>query len=264
MGEKKKKGEGKTSNSFDYKKELNSLAEKKAIPKKIADKLTQKLDEKNVKITKNQLDTLLNKIRDVMEKYANGKAMQSGKTETSKLEQDYLKNITESMEKLEERLESLEVEILGEESTVSSDDMVTTDDIEVPYKKAKVKAFVDDDPLNQIPSDPESIIVLMKWLQFLVDRCSRSNLSEILDYYVDIGWISDEAKIKLLDYSNGITEENKKTDVKKISDLPSKDHIQSLIFIQKLKGQDFDKHFIDKVDSKLSRMTKKIDESNIK
>ncbi len=264
MGEKKKKSEGK-SNTFSYKKELKSLVEKNVLPKKIADKLIEKLDEKNVSITEKQLNKLVEKINNVLQKYAsNGTYLDSNKKPSVHKNTD-LKNIVESIEKLEKRLGNLETELLGEEEAVSSNKIVTTDDIEIPDKKYKYTRLINVDPLIDVPSDPESVIVLMKWLQFLIDRCGRSHLPEILEYYVDIGWISDEAKIRLIDYSNGITEENKEgVSNKKISNLPSKDHIQSLIFIQKLKGRDFDKHFIDRIENEISRTIKKIDNHNIK
>jgi archaellum component FlaD/FlaE len=67
--------------------------------------------------------------------------------------------------------------------------------------------------------------------------------------------------MNIIDYSQGITEKEKKeeTTKKQITDLPSKDHIQSLIYIQKLKGMQFDKHFIDRIENELSRISKKID-----
>ena len=125
------------------------------------------------------------------------------------------------------------------------------------YEKAE-KAY--RDYLKEVPSDPESVIVLMKWLQYLIDKCGRDNLSNILDYYVDIGWISQDAKISLIDYSQGITEEERTGEVvrKDITDLPSKDHIQSFVYIQKLKGKRFDKHFIDRIDGELARITKNL------
>ena len=105
----------------------------------------------------------------------------------------------------------------------------------------------------------------MKWLQYLIDRCGRSNLSAILDYYVDVGWISQDAKISLIDYSHGITEKNNEMETDKIvTDLPSKDHIQSYLFIQKLKGKQFDKHFLERVDNEISKITKKINSYQFK
>ncbi|OGS40174.1 MAG: hypothetical protein A3K77_03575 [Euryarchaeota archaeon RBG_13_31_8] len=137
------------------------------------------------------------------------------------------------------------------------------DDIKIPIKTIEEFRI---DPLTEIPNDPESIIVLMRWLQYLIDKCGHSNLSTILDYYIDIGWISPDAKLILIDYSSGITEDNCKEEIPKreVNDLPSKDHIQSLFFIQKLKGKEIDKHFIDRIDDKLTRITKKLDSYNFK
>ncbi len=105
----------------------------------------------------------------------------------------------------------------------------------------------------------------MNWLQYLIDKCGYENLSNILDYYVDIEWITDDVKISLIDYSRGIQEEktstNGKNDTKKeVQQLPSTNHIQSYMYIQKLKGKQFDKHFVDRVQSQLSRIKKKVDQ----
>jgi len=159
------------------------------------------------------------------------------------------------MQKLIQTIDKLEERISNIESEKTSDlKVVSTQDIKVSPKEWEF------DSLKEIPNDPESIIVLMKWLQYLIDRCGQDNLSNILDYYVDIGWISEDAKINLVDFSHGITEENKVEtyEGKNITNLPSKDHIQSLIFIQKLKGQELDKHFLDKIDGELNRITKKL------
>ena len=260
------------SNDFDFKSELSALVEKRMIPSRIADKLEKKLKEKNVKISKEQQNLLVEKIVNVMKNYSRygekTKEEVSPKVAQSsdkKPDADMLK-LVQTIEKLEQRLSTIEsgeasknpkLPIIKKETT-SSPKIVTTEDIKVPGSNIGNLRL---DPLTEIPNDPESVIVLMKWLQYLIDKCGRSNLSTILDYYVDIGWISQDAKISLMDYSQGITEENKKTDAAKkdVSNLPSKDHIQSLLFIQKLKGRDFDRHFIDRIDSDLYRMAKKLD-----
>ena len=165
------------------------------------------------------------------------------------------------MQKLLKTIEKLEQRITNIESGKNPDlNIITTDDIQVSPQEWKFN------PLKEIPNDPESVIVLMKWLQYLIDKCGHNNLSNILDYYVDIGWISQNAKISLIDYSQGITDEERKTNItgKDINDLPSKDHIQSFIFIQKLKGKQFDKHFIDRIEGELSRITKKLDNYQLK
>ena len=245
MGDSKEK----VTEKFDLENELSALVAQKVIPSRIAEKLQKKLKERNLEITKEQLHTLVYKIRDAINDYA----------KSSQIVEDNEKSTIETdldMQKLVQTVENLEERITNIESGKTSDfNVVTTDDIKMPYEEWKI------DPLKEVPNNPESVVVLMKWLQYLIDKCGRENLSNILDYYVDIGWISQDAKISLIDYSDGITDENKKGELprKNISDLPSKDHIQSLIFIQKLKGRRFDKHFIDRIDSELARITKRLD-----
>ena len=236
----------------ELKNELSALVNQKIIPLRIAEKLEKKLKEKNVKITKEQLNTLTNKIRDALIDYTKT-TKKPGKPTWEKPDAD--------MQKLLKTIENLDQRITNIESGKISDlNIVTTDDIQISPQELKLN------PLKEVPNDPESVIVLMKWLQYLIDKCGRDNLSNILDYYVDIGWISQNAKISLIDYSHGITEEEKKGDItrKDINDLPSKDHIQSFIFIQKLKGKQFDKHFIDRIEGELSRITKKLDNYQLK
>ena len=253
---KNKKGDSKNkiSEDFDLGNELSTLVAKNVIPSRITEKLEKKLKEKNVEITREQLHTLAYKIRDVINDYA-----KSGQIDKQAGQPTWGSDA--DMQKLVETIENLEKRIANIESGKISDlNIVTTEDIKIPYQEWGL------DPLKDVPNDPESIIVLMKWLQYLLDKCGRDNLSNILDYYVDIGWISEDAKISLIDYSQGITDEGKKGEIprKSITDLPSKDHIQSLIFIQKLKGKQFDKHFIDRIDGELTRITKKLDNYQFK
>ncbi|MEF8879910.1 MAG: FlaD/FlaE family flagellar protein [Candidatus Thermoplasmatota archaeon] len=259
MGGKKEEKKNRTAANFDLKKELTSFVEKDVIPPKVAAKLEEKLKEKNVEINKDQLHKLVYKIRDTLQGYMEEKRKQTPVSESRKrTDEDIdMSNLMETVDRIEERLEKLEEGVYSQDNEPR---MVTTDEIEVADKESSL----DVSPLTQIPNDPESVIVLMKWLQFLVDKCSRDNLPDVLDYYVDIGWISEEAKINLLDYSNGITEKEESKNVKGVSELPSHDHIQSFIFIQKLKGHSFDRHFIDRIDGEISRITKKLDNYNFK
>jgi flagellar protein FlaD len=270
---------------FELGNELSTLIAKNVIPSRIAEKLEQKLKEKEVKISKKQLYTLVDKIKDAMRTYAKfGSSSEENKGKKWESEGDTkvnenLQSLVANIEKLQERMSNIESRVLGEttkardsseinltrgrqnEGEEASPVMVTTNDISVPQQKEMTAQVWQMDPLSEIPGDPESVIVLMKWLQYLIDKCGRTHLSKILDYYVDIGWITDDAKISLTDYSHGITEEVKenKDTPEEISDLPARDHIQSLLFIQKLKGKQFDKHFLERIDGELTRITKKLD-----
>ena len=247
------KGDSKNTNSdeIDIKKELSALAKENVIPKKIVEKLGEKLESKQVKLTKEQLRLLATKINNMVNNYRKTGTLNN---KNEKPSDENMQKLVETIERLEERISGIES---GKTPYEKPTGYVTTDDIQVHGWGME--------PLTVIPNDPESVIVLMKWLQYLIDKCGHSHLPEILDYYVDIGWISDDAKINLLDYSIGITEEKKgETTRRKVSELPSKDHIQSMMFIQKLKGCKFDKHFIDRVEGELSRMTKKLDSYRFK
>jgi len=253
MGNKVGDSENKIAKDFNLENELSTLVKKDIIPSRIADKLINKLKERNIRITKEQLYKLAYKINDIMKGY--------DKTEfkPQRTDNQNWKETDTNMEKLVKTVENLEKRIINMETgNTNKYKTYSTDDIELP---AGDLAF---DPLQNIPNDPESIIVIMKWLQYLIDKCGQENLSNILDYYVDIGWITQDAKISMIDYSHGISREKSKDTTEKVANLPSKDHIQSLIYIQKLKGRHFDKHFIDRIDGELSRITKKLDNYHFK
>ena len=249
------------SEEFDLNTELSILVSKNVIPSRLAERLENKLKDKNIKITKEQFQSLIEKIREIIGKYAKtGKSI--GVEESTKSVQPSIINKDEDMQKLIETVEKLNERLTFiEKDTINKHRIVTTDEIQVPEGIMDTVHEWKVDPLTEIPRDPENVIVLMRWLQYLIDKCGRPNLTNILEYYVDIGWISQDAKINLIDYSQGITEKERKGETarKHITDLPSKDHIQSFIYIQKLKGIQFDKHFIDRIESEISRITKKSD-----
>jgi len=330
---------------FELSSELSALVEKNLIPKIIANRLEVRLKEKNVKITKEQLNQLAEKIRNIMREFIkdlpeNQKEAIIGKSEFPETNEN-TKKILETIEKLQGKIGELESKKTIEPETQPSDktgiqkefgeetpspeinsptateqkeeenkdqvvtevthpiapqqteevsketisskiekpipvqqsnerksftgspSFVTTENIKLPNQPRQIVKEWNLDPLLEIPGDTESIIILMKWLQNLIDKCGRQNLSNILDYYVDIGWITDDVKITLIDYSQGITGYNNlEIPTKDISNLPSKDHIESLLFIQKLKGVQFDKHFIDRIEGEILRITKKLSNYN--
>jgi archaellum component FlaD/FlaE len=266
-----------SSNNFDLKNELSMLVENKIISSKIAEKLEQKLVEKGVKLDREQLNTLVEKIKETINNYKNIEKPIQETLQREPIQQiDNKQN--EDMLKLFQKIETLEEKIQNIENNENNKNLTIDEQGKLSEERGKTPKFVMKDdikvpklsqdssnqyfkyPLNEIPNDPESIIIVMKWLQYLIDKCGHLNLSNILDYYVDINWITSDAKISLIDYSHGISDETAKMDTHKkdMTELPSTDHIQSFIFIQKLKGENFDKHLIDRIESDLSRITKKI------
>lgn len=275
MGDTEVDSRTKIFDKFDLGNELSSLVEKKVISRRIADRLEKKLNEKKVNISKEQLQILVKKIAEIIRTYNRSEKPLNNENELLKVEKNLEKKsntdmnqLIETVEKLKQKLSTIETGIVKneEKNKTTLPKIVTTDDIIIPKSVETTIKEIEFEPLTEISNDPENIIVLMRWLQYLIDKCGHSNLSTILDYYIDIGWISQDAKLILIDYSNGITEDNSKREIVKreIIDLPSKDHIQSLFFIQKLKGKDIDKHFIDRIDGEITRITKKLDNYHFK
>ena len=110
-------------------------------------------------------------------------------------------------------------------------------------------------PLSEISNEPEHIIVLFKWLEYLIDKIGTEQLPTLLDYYVDIDWITKNVYMNLLKYAKGISlgGEEKAKQHQPVA-FTINDHLQSFLFIQKLKGTCLPENFVGKIDSELKQM----------
>jgi archaellum component FlaD/FlaE len=95
--------------------------------------------------------------------------------------------------------------------------------LENEFQKPRVKF--------EIESDIISTSILLKWVEFLLSRTGES-LAEVLQLYVELGWIDEALSSKMLILAKALDVPNQA----KNSKLGAKDHIQSLIFIEKLKA----------------------------
>ena len=85
------------------------------------------------------------------------------------------------------------------------------------------------------PEDRRMIEDVIEWLDFLVTKVGFSNISKLLEYYRDIGWISNEVKFLLEDYLVGLKQDDSypqggKGDFK----LSAEDHKMSLEMLYKV------------------------------
>ncbi len=287
MSEETKQGGEPNAADFDLQLELSTLVANKIIPQSIAEKLEKKLVEKQVNITKDQLYALAEKIHALLQKYMeNGSlpepsvpAEESKESSPDAMVADSEKEETfedagseEYLNKIEELQQKIESMELGKNQQQSVDNKHEKDmtlegnEFDLPYDEVISTEHNSADPLQFIPTDPESIIVLMNWIQYLVNQCGHEHLENVLDYYVDVDWITDDVKISLLEYATGVTEgknstaessSKKKED--KSANLPSKNHIQSYLYIQRLKGKKIQKHFVERINGELARIEKKVD-----
>ncbi len=250
--------------------ELTALIKRNVLPARIAQKIREKVSENSIKITKNQLSKLVEKIQDALNKYsqANPSGIQPAREGTTNLktgeknvvntpiiQNTDMKKLVEEIENLNKRMNIVEEGYLDGVKGITGK-LVKTKDL----RTFNSMEILDDavQPLEQIPNDPESIVVIMKWLQYLVDKTGKNNLPDVLGYYVDIGWISDTVRLDLIDYSKGLIEEPA-SGTPRSSQLPTRDHLQSLLFIQKLKGVQMDERLIDKIERDMEKMAKSLE-----
>jgi archaellum component FlaD/FlaE len=261
---------------FEINEELNSIIDHHVLPSRIAQKIGEKLKEKNVKVTKSQLYRLIEKIQTFLRanpSFASTQSEQMKRTESASLLREGkrtwndsdtqttdMKQLIEKVELLSERLKLIEQNRMDTIRGTAGKAAKTRN-----LKSVEPTDFLGGDiqPLEQIPQDPESIVVIMKWLQYLVERVGKNNLPDVLGYYVDIGWISDDVRLDLISYSKGITEETGQKGAH-LTHLPTKDHLQSLLFIQKLKGVQLDDRFLSKIDRDMEKLVKSLEDYRLK
>lgn len=110
--------------------------------------------------------------------------------------------------------------------------------------------------LNVILKDPTSVVVLLNWIEFLMERVGRNNLMDALDYYVDIGWISDNVRSEIMAYARGIDYYVEKPTWR----LLPEDHTKSLLFIERLCGRKIDKNMLSSIDREMSKVKHGLEE----
>ncbi len=104
--------------------------------------------------------------------------------------------------------------------------------------------------LSYLANNAETSIIILNWIEFLLEKVGRNNLAEILEYYVEIGWISEEVCSKLISYANGIDYYVERPTWKLLPD----DHTKSLMFIEQLKGRKLDKTMLSKLERDVDKV----------
>ncbi|WP_423793320.1 FlaD/FlaE family flagellar protein [Methanocaldococcus indicus] len=111
--------------------------------------------------------------------------------------------------------------------------------------------------LEDFPEDPISMGIAFKWIEFLVSKVGIANLPDILDYYNEIGWISNKVVIKLLRLAKnmrllaGLEE-----DIKPRDKLTPSEHIMSFMYIEKLANRPINPETLELLEIELRRIKK--------
>ncbi len=108
--------------------------------------------------------------------------------------------------------------------------------------------------LETIGNEATSTIVLLDWIQKLLDSAGKDNFPHILEYYVQIGWISDSVLSQMKTYADGISINQSKNNFP--TQLSVKEHVTSLFYIEKLRGNTVDKQALGTIESELSAFKK--------
>jgi hypothetical protein len=109
--------------------------------------------------------------------------------------------------------------------------------------------------LQSIGNEADHVKIAMELLDFLLKMVGPNNLPSILDYYIEIGWISETARLDLLAYASGLGFAEEKPDWK----LSTEDHLKALWFIDQLCGHKTDKTRLFRVNHEIAKMHKGID-----
>jgi flagellar protein FlaD len=110
--------------------------------------------------------------------------------------------------------------------------------------------------LENLRADPTSVVVLLNWIEFLMERVGRNNLMDALDYYVDIGWISEDVRAEIMAYARGIDYYVEKPTWR----LLPEDHTKSLLFIERLCGRKIDRNMLSSIDREMSKVKHGLEE----
>lgn len=231
--------------------EIAGMVDRHQISPGIAQKLHDKIKERHLSLTRDQLYRLVDRLQGLLNAFPQQSNGTTTKPTTMPTNQD-MKRLYDEVANLKDRLQAIELTTHDTQTSRYSTQPLTTSH---HYQEKESLQ-----PLQTIPSDPESIIIVMKWLSFMVDRIGKRSLPDVLGYYVDIGWISDDVRLDLINYSKGIIEDpNAPFTQNDTNHLPTKDHLQSLLFIQKLKGIHLDDRFLNRIDRDMEKMTKSLE-----
>lgn len=110
--------------------------------------------------------------------------------------------------------------------------------------------------LEHLDDDPMTAVVLLNWIEFLMERVGRNNLMDALDYYVDIGWIGEGIRDEMLAYARGIDYYVEKPTWR----LLTEDHTKSLIFIERLCGRRINRNMLSTTEREMSKVKHGLEE----
>ncbi len=114
--------------------------------------------------------------------------------------------------------------------------------------------------LKETPKTTKGIMFMLKWIEYLIERVGYEGLEDALNYYVDIGWISEDVMFDVMRYARGIRLYHQNSDWRPVGYLNVQDHLMSLLFIEALRTGKFSKELMLAVEREIYRMKKEVSE----
>lgn len=123
--------------------------------------------------------------------------------------------------------------------------------------------YIDDEGevrLEYLNNRPETSIVLLNWIEFLMEKVGRNNLFDVLEYYIEIGWINEDVCSKMMAYASGIDYFVERPSWK----LLPEDHTKSLLFIEQLRGNKVDKMLFSRLERDVGKIIRNNSEVTVR
>jgi flagellar protein FlaD len=168
------------------------------------------------------------------------------------LKNEFIDKFKEFEDKLDEIHSNNELnnEIQTERGVFDNPDYRSPSSEQITFKPQSVQISNNLPMLENINNNPETSIVLLNWVEFLMEKVGRNNLMDVLDYYTEIGWIGDGVSGKILAYASGIDYYDEKSTWK----LMPQDHTKSLMFIERLTGKKIDRSAFHRIEREIEKV----------
>ncbi len=208
----------------------------KTIPKFVLEELRQKILNSPTKFSKSDIEALFNNLE---QRYSESKE----------------NSLLGKVDNLFKEISNVEKMLSGEGNKKKSPEPeMETSQVQARYPwKAHRKA-----KLETLGDDVVSLMVALRWLEFLLDNYGPENTMDVLDYYESIGWISQSVKEQMIKFTKmtGLISPVQEYKVK-----PSiQDHIVTMLFIEKLNGGEITRDLIEALERDFRMLKKGVDE----
>ncbi len=238
-------GDSETIERFDkVEKRINALGESIAMMQNDFEAVSQQTAVGVSEDTKSQLEGINTRFDEFAE------MIETIRSENDQFISEELERII--VEKIEELMHDIPVNAVPVEEVGAPN---PADDL-VPIGEVSKATFGNSAALEHLDHNPMTAVILLNWIEFLMERVGRNNLMDALDYYVDIEWIGEPVRDEMLAYARGIDYYVEKPTWR----LLPEDHTKSLIFIERLRGHRIDRNMLSTIEREMSKVKHGLEE----